>query len=99
MSDLFDMGFRGHLAVFIGNFLSNHLFRVRVGSTLSDSFEQEMGVPQGSILSPVLFNIKINNIVKAVSQDDMTAPCLLMTLRFALEVVVSLLLRDGYKSP
>ena len=41
-------------------------FRVRVGSTLSELLEQEMGVSQGSILSPALFSIKINNIVKAV---------------------------------
>ena len=41
-------------------------FRVRVGSTLSKLHEQEMGVPQGSITSPALFSIKINNIVKAV---------------------------------
>ena len=45
-------------------------FNVRIGSTLSDTFEQEQGVPQGSTLSPSLFNIKINNIVKCVNEND-----------------------------
>ena len=40
--------------------------QVRVGSTLSDQFEQAQGVPQGSILSTTLFNIKINNIVNCL---------------------------------
>ena len=66
LADLWNLGFRGHLPRFIQSFLSERSFRVRVGSTLSELHEQEMGVPQGSILSPALFSIKINNIVKAV---------------------------------
>ena len=64
LADLWNLGFRGHLPRFIQSFLSERSFRVRVDSTLSELHEQEMGVPQGSILSPALFSIKINNIVK-----------------------------------
>ena len=70
LSDLADLGVKGHLPGFIKGFLTNRLFRVRVGSTLSDYFTQEVGVPQGSILSPVLFSIKINNIVKSVLKNN-----------------------------
>ena len=52
--------------MFIQSFLSECSFRVRVGPTLSELHKQGMGVPQGSILSPALFSIKINNIVNAV---------------------------------
>ena len=68
MKDLHDIGLRGRLPNFVSNFLSDRSFNVRIGSTLSDTFEQEQGVPQRSIISPTLFNIKINNIVKCV--DD-----------------------------
>ena len=70
MKDLHDIGLRGRLPNFISNFLSDRSFNVRIGSTLSDTIEQEQGVPQGSILSPNLFNIKINNIVKCVNDTD-----------------------------
>ena len=66
LADLWDLGFRGNLPRFIQSFLSEHSFRISVGSTLSELHEQEMGVPQVSFLSPALFSIKINNIVKAV---------------------------------
>ena len=70
MKDLHSIGLKGRLPNFIWNFLSDRSFNVRIGSTLSDTFEQEQGVPQGSILSPTLFNIKINNIVKCVNDTD-----------------------------
>ena len=39
---------------------------MRVGSTLSDTFRLSQGVPQGSILSTTLFNIKINSIMNGL---------------------------------
>ena len=81
MSDLFKLGFRGHLPIFIKNFLADRSFQVRVGSTLSDTHQQELGVPQGSILSPLLFCIKLNEIVKSVQADT---ECALFVDDFAL---------------
>ena len=63
LRDLHELGLKGRLPVFIKSFLADRRMQVRVGSTLSDQFEQAQGVPQGSILSTTLFNIKINNIV------------------------------------
>ena len=66
MSDLHEFGIRGKMAYFISAFMDERQFRVRVGTTTSDLHEQEMGVPQGSIISVTLFSIKINSIIKAV---------------------------------
>ena len=66
MSDLHDLGIRGCLAYFISAFLNERQFRVQSGNTYSNTHEQEMGVPQGSILSITLFSVKISNIVKSV---------------------------------
>ena len=66
LRDLHQAGLKGRMPAFISNFLANRNFRVRVGSHLSDTFEQEMGVPQGCILSVTLFLLKINSIVKCL---------------------------------
>jgi len=52
---------------FIQGFLKNRKFHVRLVTCISDLFDQEMGVPQGSILSVTLFCLKINSIIKAIS--------------------------------
>ena len=64
---LYPMGFRGRMPQFIDSFLKSRLFKVRVGSTFSDSVDQEMGVPQGAILSVTLFSIKINSLAQVLN--------------------------------
>ena len=66
LRDLHEFGVKGRLATFVESFLANRSIQVRVGSTLSDTFGLSQGVPQGSILSTTLFNIKINSIMNCL---------------------------------
>ena len=66
LRDLHELGVKGRLAIFLESFLAERSFQVRVGSTLSDTFRLSQGVPQGSILSTTLFNIKINSIMNCL---------------------------------
>ena len=66
---LHNSGIRGHLAIFIRNFLRERQFRVKVGNCLSEPYIQEQGVPQGSVLSCTLFGMAINDIVKDIPVD------------------------------
>jgi ribonuclease HI len=83
LQDLHEFGLRGRMPLFIKNFLSDRIFKVRVGNSFSDLHKQDMGVPQGSILSVTLFNVKINSIVKSVQDgidmslfvDDFAISC------------------------
>ena len=68
LKDLHNMGLKGRLPLFVKEFLNNRHFRVRIGSTLSDLFFQEEGVPQGSILSVTLFIIKMDSLAKCIKQ-------------------------------
>ena len=66
LKDIHKLGLRGRLPTFIENFLADRAMQVRVGSSLSDYYDQEQGVPQGGVLSTTLFSIKINDIVKCL---------------------------------
>ena len=68
-SDLKDLGLQGRLPIFIKHFLEDRTFQTRINNTLSDSKQQEIGIPQGSILSVILFIIKINKITTCLSPE------------------------------
>ena len=70
MKDIHKLGLRGRLPTFIESFLADRTMPVRVGSSLSDLYDQEQGVPQGGVISTTLFNIKINDIVQCL--DNLT---------------------------
>lgn len=55
-------GLKGNLPIFIKQFLSERFFQVKINSVLSEKFKQINGIPQGSVLSVILFLIAINDI-------------------------------------
>ena len=68
LTKMHSLGFRGRLMYFVNSYLENRTFQVRNG-TLSDTFEQENGLVQGGVLSPILFNIMINDVFTDVPDD------------------------------
>ena len=67
MRDLHDAGLKGRMTLFISNFLKFRQFAVKIGTIISNFYDQEEGVPEGTILSVTLFSVKINGIVKSLS--------------------------------
>ena len=59
-------GIRGRLFRWLENFLQGRKQRVVVGDQMSDWSEVKSGIPQGSVLGPILFAIFINDIPDGV---------------------------------
>ena len=61
-----NVGLSGNIYNYIKDFLSSRQMIARVGNVYSKSKQTNLGIPQGSIISPLLFNILVHDLPTAM---------------------------------
>ena len=67
------MGIPGHLTCLLRNLYAGQEATVRTGHGTTDRFQIRKGVPQGCILSPCLFNLHAEYIMRNAGLDEAQA--------------------------
>ena len=73
MQKIDKVGIKGAMANYINDFMSDRSFRLKCDNTISDNYTLDNGTPQGSIISPTLFNIMVNDLFDDVPKEVNTS--------------------------
>ena len=68
---MYSYGVSREACTLIASYLRDRKQRIKLGNTRSEWTELHKGVPQGSILGPLIFNIFLNDIFYFVSKGDL----------------------------
>ena len=63
-----ELGIKSKLYNWLLNFLFGRTIEAIVGTEYSNKYSVTNGTPQGSVCSPVFFNIMINDIFRSISE-------------------------------
>ena len=88
MYKLSQIGVSGRLWMWIRNFLQDRTVQCHIGDIIGDIFHTEMGLPQGSVLAPLLFSILIIDMFSGI--DGVTVSSLTMAPSGILEIIFNI---------
>ena len=69
---LLDLGIDGNFFNIIKNIYTNDKIAIKHGDKITETFDINLGVKQGCILSPLLFNIFLSDLPKILDNDILT---------------------------
>ncbi|VDI67370.1 Hypothetical predicted protein [Mytilus galloprovincialis] len=62
LKKMVNFGIKGNLLAYVNNYLTSRTLQVKINNTFSETYFVENGTPQGSCISPTLFNIMVNDL-------------------------------------